>query len=250
MTLDPREQSDRRVPVLSPGRGRPALSPTAAKSDATRAAYATSWQAWCAWCGGRGASPLPVDPALAGSWLHSRARSGRTRASLAVDRAALADAQRAAGLAWENDPRLGRAIARGRARPAGADPTAALRRAAAACDHSLRGSRDRALLLLAAERFTGAALAALDVEHLEPLVGGGLRLTSCAPFTSRPSVRELARRLGDPDCAVEAVELWRRRGQRRFGALFTGISRADRPGDRLSADMVRVLLRRARTASG
>ncbi|MBB2158389.1 hypothetical protein HLH33_19195, partial [Gluconacetobacter diazotrophicus] len=216
---------------------------------ATRAAYATSWTAWCAWCVARGAAPLPVEPALAGGWLQSRARAGRARASLAVDRAALADAHRAAGLAWQHDPRLSRAIARGRVRAATTDPAEAWRRAALACGQDLRGSRDRALLLLAGEGFTGSALAALDVEHLEPLAGGGLRLRTVLPFTATPAVRTLARRPGDPGCAVEAVALWQRRGQRRFGALFTSLSRADRPGDRLSAAMVRLLLRRARATA-
>ncbi|GBQ28844.1 hypothetical protein ACLRDC_20400 [Gluconacetobacter sacchari] len=222
----------------------------ASMNAATRATYTTSWSAFVAWCAARDLAPLPVDPAAAAAWLQARARGGRSQASLRVDCAALAGQQRAAGFLWARDERIVRAIARGRVKARPPDPAAALRRAAAGYDHSLRGSRDRALLLLAAERFTGAALAALDVEHLEPLAGGDLRVTTSAPFTTMPAVRELARRPGESACAVEAVELWRRRGQRRFGALFTSISRADRLGDRLSADMVRRLLRRAKAGAG
>jgi integrase len=218
----------------------PDVSPT------TRKTYATSWAAFAAWCAAREITPLPVDLAAAAAWLNARARAGRSRPSLLVDRAALAARQRAAGYPWQPDERLTRAIARGRARGRPRPPgAAALRTAAAACGEGLGASRDRALLLLAAEGFPAAMLAALDLEHLQ-WERQWLVIRSQAAGKQQPEHRTLHRRPGEAGCPVAALELWIHRAGLRWGALFPAVTRYGQLEHRMSATAVRLVLRRAR----
>ncbi|MBB2158285.1 hypothetical protein HLH33_18650, partial [Gluconacetobacter diazotrophicus] len=121
----------------------------------------------------------------------------------------------------------------------------ALRAAAAAGGEGLGASRDRALLLLAAEGLRAAMLAALDLEHLhwERL---WLVIHSHGPGTRQPEHRTLHRRPGDAGCPVAALELWIRRAGLRWGALFPAVTRYGQLEHRISATAVRLVLRRAR----
>ncbi|MBB2157732.1 hypothetical protein HLH33_15695, partial [Gluconacetobacter diazotrophicus] len=117
-----------RSPPGSQARRRPVgrvARPVADVSPTTRKTYATSWADFTAWCAAREVTPLPVDLAAAAAWLNARARAGRSRPSLLVDRAALAARQREAGYPWQPDERVARAIARGRVRGRRPPPSAA-----------------------------------------------------------------------------------------------------------------------------
>jgi integrase len=143
-----------------------ALSETAmayarqALSPATRRAYASHLRAWERWCEDKGALPCPAHPALVANHLAELAGQ-RSHATLSGKLAAIAQAHALLRLPFEaSDPELRKTV-QGIARTHGRRPqrpaapllTRDVIRIASACGGSLRGERDRALLLLG---FAGA----------------------------------------------------------------------------------------------
>ncbi|WP_026019912.1 site-specific integrase [Komagataeibacter europaeus] len=219
--------------------GRPlhAARPPIGLSPATTRAYAASWRAFV------GTRPpdscFPVGQAAVTTWLELRARAGRPRQSLVVDRAAL--------MAWcaANGEGLDVALPATRVRQTGAGVDAAsLLVAARRRGPDLPGLRDRALLLLAATLDIGAeALARLTVEDITDTTDG-MTVALLRPRSGRHQLRRLRRRREPAVCPVRSWAAWRDAAQLRWGAAFRGIDAHGTVGDPLSVAGIRFVLDR------
>ncbi|GBQ47377.1 site-specific integrase [Komagataeibacter europaeus] len=220
--------------------GRPlqAARPPTGLSPATARAYASSWRAFVGTQAVDG--DFPVGPVAVGTWLEARAKAGRPRQSLVVDRAALT--------AWcaANGEGLDVALPATRVRRTGAgvDVTSLLA-AARRCRSDLPGLRDRALLLLAATLDIGAeALARLTVEDITDTIDG-MTVALLRPRSGRHRLRRLRRRRDPAVCPVRSWAAWRDAAQLRWGAAFRGIDAHGTVGDPLSVPGIRFVLDRA-----
>ncbi len=129
----------------------------ASRSASTRLAYASAWRGWATWCSARGASPLPAVPELLAAYLAELASAGRAVSTLDKTVAAIRAGHLDAG---HDDPSGNRGVVRVRAglrHTVGVAPrhqahpisTEEVRRIVGVIGPtSLRGKRDRALILL------------------------------------------------------------------------------------------------------
>lgn len=218
--------------------GRPlqAARPPTGLSPATARAYAASWRAFVRTQPAD--SGFPVGPVAVAAWLEARAKAGRPRQSLVVDRAALT--------AWcaANGEELDVALPATGVRRAGVD-MASLLAAARRCGPDLSGLRDRALLLLAATLDIGAeALARLTVEDISDTTDG-MTVALLRPRSGRHQLRRLRRRRDPAVCPVRNWAAWREAAQLRWGAAFRGIDAHGTVRDPLSVPGIRFVLDRA-----
>lgn len=219
--------------------GRPlqAARPPVGLSLATARAYAASWRAFVGTRTVDGC--FPVGPVVVAAWLEARAKAGRPRQSLVVDRAALT--------AWcaANGEGLDVALPATRVRQTGPGvDVASLLAAARRCRPDLSGLRDRSLLLLAAALDIGAeALARLTVEDITDTTDG-MTVALLRPRSGRHQLRRLRRRRDSPVCPVRSWAAWRDAAQLRWGAAFRGIDARGTVGDPLSVPGIRFLLDR------
>ncbi|MBL7237996.1 MAG: transposase [Komagataeibacter hansenii] len=206
-------------------------------SPATARAYAASWRAFVRTQPAD--SGFPVGPGAVAAWLDARAKAGRPRQSLVVDRAALT--------AWcaANGEGLDVALPATRVRRTGAGVDAAsLLAAARRCGPDLSGLRDRALLLLAATLDIGAeALARLTVEDITDTTDG-MTVALLRPRSGSHQLRRLRRRRDPAVCPVRSWAAWRAAAQLRWGAAFRGIDAHGTIGDPLSVPGIRFVLDR------
>ncbi|MCE2564772.1 transposase [Komagataeibacter sp. FNDCF1] len=220
------------------GRLLQAARPPTGLSPATARAYAASWRAFV----GTQTVGLcfPVGPAAVAAWLDARAKAGRPRQSLVVDRAALT--------AWcaANGEGLDVALPATRVRQTGAGvDVASLLAAVRRCGPDLSGLRDRALLLLAAALDIGAeALARLTIEDITDTTDG-MTVALLRPRSGRHQLRRLRRRRDLAVCPVRSWAAWRDAAQLRWGAAFRGIDVHGTVGDPLSVPGIRFVLDRA-----
>lgn len=220
--------------------GRPlqAARPPTGLSPATARAYAASWRAFVGTQAVDGC--FPVGLVAVAAWLEARAKGGRPRQSLVVDRAALT--------AWcaANGEGLDVALPATRVRRTGAGVDAAsLLAAVRRCGPDLPGLRDRALLLLAATLDIGAeALARLTVEDITDTTDG-MTVALLRPRSGRHQLRRLRRRRDPAVCPVRNWAAWRDAAQLRWGAAFRGIDAHGTIGDSLSVPGIRFVLDRA-----
>ena len=148
----------------------------AEKADATRRAYRSDFEMFGAWCRAqRNVEPLGASPDTVAAYLAVQASAKVKPSTLARRLAAIAYAHRLAGLESPAGHEAVRAVMRGIRRKSG---TAPARKAPATADRvaamlqaissdTLRGKRDRALLLLGfAGAFRRSELVALSVADL------------------------------------------------------------------------------------
>lgn len=203
------------------GRLLQAARPPVGLSPATARTYAASWRAFV---GTQAADRcFPVGPVAVAAWLEARAKGGRPRQSLVVDRAALT--------AWcaANGEGLDVALPATRVRRTGVD-AASLLAAARRCGPDLPGLRDRALLLLAATLDIGAeALARLTVEDITDMTDG-MTVALLRPRSGRHQLRRLRRRRDPAVCPVRNWAAWRDAAQLRWGQGSGGSMRTARSG--------------------
>ena len=220
------------------GRLLQAARPPTGLSPATARAYAASWRAFVRTQPAD--SGFPVGPVAVAAWLEARAKAGRPRQSLVVDRAAL--------MAWctANGEELDVALPATRVRRTGAGvDVASLLAAARRCGPDLSGLRDRALLLLAATLDIGAeALARLTVEDITDTTDG-MTVALLRPRSGRHQLRRLRRRRDPAVCPVRSWAAWRDAAQLRWGTAFRGIDAHGTVGDPLSVPGFRFVLDRA-----
>jgi integrase len=238
----------------------PTLSETAlayarqALSPATRRAYGSHLRAWEAWCQARDTLPAPAAPALVANHLAELAGQ-RAYVTLSSRLSAIAQAHHLLRLPFDlRDPELRKTL-QGIARAHGTRPkrqaapllTADVIRIAAACDGSLRGERDRALILLG---FAGAFRRAELIEiRAGDLSFGPHGLTVFLPRSKADQIGEgsLVHVAANPlaaHCPVAAVRAWLDAAGIRQGWVFRRITRSDAIGRQgLSAESVRLILK-------
>lgn len=147
----------------------------AEKSDNTRRAYKSDWADFRAWCESVQVASLPAEPVDVARYLAQLADGGRKTSTIQRRTAAIAAAHKAAGFEpptnFEGVKAVMRGIRRrvGRRKRKAAPATAELLAAALKnLPETLRGKRDRALVLIG---FAGALrrseLVAIDISDLE-----------------------------------------------------------------------------------
>lgn len=236
-------------------RDRVAAAVSAARSPSTRRAYAAAWQRWATWAADRGAVALPGAPEHVAAYLAERHASGLKAATIAVDRAAIAAAHKAAGLA---DPtategvRLTLAgLRRQRPEPprrvdglAGED----FERAIATLPDDAVGRRDRALLLVLRDgmlrRSEAAALTWADVAD----AGDGSGRLMIRQSKTDPEGRGAVLYLTPRTC--DALRAHVADGAREPEAAVFTATRGPRAGEPLSGSGVADAVRRACEAAG
>jgi integrase len=223
-----------------------------ATAAATLRAYRTDWTHFSQWCAAHGFVAVPAAPATVGAYLASLAGS---HAPTTIRRrlSALGKMYRFNDLLWNpahrdiQGPLQG--VLRTHGRPvqkAAALTLPMLRQLLATCDRSVRGRRDRALLLFG---FVGALrrseLVALRVEDVA-LVADGLQLRIRRGKTDQAGQGAeigLPRGRHVETCPMRALEAWQAVARRKAGPLFRRISTGGGIGDTaLHPDAVRQIL--------
>jgi hypothetical protein len=228
-------------------------------SAETQRLYAADWKAFEDWCRQRTLVALAAEAATVATFL----REGATTLSagaLSRRAAAIAAKHRQSGFASPAaDPavtailRVARRIATPR-RPA-PKPSATLIRMAVRCPRDLAGTRDRALLLLAANGLGRAALVGLDVEHIRftktavelSLSALGGRASEGRSGEGRGLPVVVCRAADRAVCPVQALRDWLDTSDTQFGPVFRKIDRwGTLEHHRLGTDAIRrILARRA-----
>ena len=238
----------------------------AAKSGATRRAYACDLRDFDTWCAAQGRAPLPAEPATVALYVTHLARSGSAASTIQRRLAAISQVHQLAGHVppptqdWEV-----RQVVQGIRRRLGTAPaqkeavlTATLRRLVATCDPAppptRAGARDRALLLIGfGAALRRSELVALDVEDVTETDEGlrvRIRRSKTDPEGSGAEVGIVRGQHPDID-PVRALRTWRELGAITTGPLFRPITRADtvRRG-RLSGQTVALIVQRTAQRAG
>src|SRR5215470_3551729 len=217
------------------------------KSPATRAAYRGDFASFQAFCLSRGVASLPAAPETVAAYLASEAEAGRKPSTIGRRCAAIRYAHKLAGHEPPTNSEAVKATLRGIRRSIGTAPArkapvlAEMARAMAfAVPDSLKGLRDRALLLLGfSGAFRRSELVALNVSDLEE-TDDGLRITirhSKTDQESRGQVIAVCR--GGACCPVKAIKAWLAASGISEGAIFRPVAKGGRLGEsRLAAKSV------------
>ncbi len=185
-----------------------AAAASAARAPSTRRVYASAWRAWQAWADGRGYPAMPADPVHVAAYVADLGASGRSVSTIDRALAAIAAEHEQNGLDSPTAAPGVRLTRAGVRRTVGVAPrrqahpvtTDDVRRLVDVCEPgSLRGVRDRALILL------GYA-AALRRSELAALTVGGV------VFRPGGLVLTLARSKGDQEGAGVSVGVARGHG--------------------------------------
>jgi site-specific recombinase XerD len=232
----------------------------AALAPATRRAYRSDFKRFGIWCRKRGLVDIPAEPATVAVFLASEAAAGLKPATVARRAAAIRYAH---GLDRKEPPtstlhvrstvagirrRTGTAPAQ--KTPATAQLVASM--VALAPTDTLRGLRDRALLLLGfAGAFRRSELVALRVEDLV-LVQDGLRVVIRKSKTDQEGAgQEVAVPYGARLRPVEAVRAWLDAAGIASGPVFRRVRKNGRIGDEaLTAEAVALVVKRYADGAG
>jgi len=208
----------------------------ASRSDATRRAYASDWRIFITWAAERGLTPLPASPSTICAFLASQADAGAKAATLGRRLAAIKLAHTSEGHEPPTNSEAVKTTMRGIRREIGTKP--AQKSPATAprlldmvghCPPTLRGVRDRAILLLGfGAALRRSELSALMVEDLEE-VDGGLRVHIRKSKTDQEGEGQTVPVIrGDKACPVEAVQAWIEAAGIEDGPLFRMMRRGDK----------------------
>jgi site-specific recombinase XerD len=229
------------------------------RSEATRRAYASDWRIFTAWADGRGISPLPASPEAVCTFMASQAELGVKASTLGRRLAAIRLAHTSAGLESPTASEAVKTTMKGIRRSIGVAP---LQKSAATaekvcemvghCDMTLRGLRDRALLLLGfAGAFRRSELAALKVEDFEE-TDRGLRVNIRRSKTDQEgagAVVPIVR--GERACPVEAVRAWLDAARISEGPVFRRMMKGSRvTKDALSTHSIGTTVKRYAEKAG
>jgi integrase len=253
-------------PDLSEELRRTAAQATAFAANAqahnTTRAYRADWADWTTWCSDRDLVALPAAPETVALYLTDLIGRGRKPATLARRLVAIAKAHELAG----HDPSPTssakvRTVWAGIRRTVGTAQTGKaavlvedLRAMLAALPSSLRGKRDRALLLIGfAGAFRRAELVSLDVADLT-FERAGLRVLLRKSKTDQEGK---GRALGIPNgrhpntCPVRALRAWLDAATITTGPVFRAVERDDQvAAGRLTAGVVGTVVKQAARAAG
>lgn len=226
----------------------------AAKSAATRRAYAADQRHFGAWAARRGLPALPAAPETLALYLADMAKDFK-RSTISRRLAAIGEQHREAGHDSPTEHPLVRRVAKGIRRELAAPPVKrapatveVLRSMVEALPDTLAGRRDRALLLLGfAGAFRRSELVGLDVDDLEA-VRDGLVVTlrrSKTDQEGRGAAIGIPYGSNPATCPVRAVQDWIAAAGLKAGPLFRAVSRHGRLADgRLCDRAVALIVKR------
>lgn len=229
----------------------------AEKSAATRRAYRSDFDLFRNWCEFKGAAALPAQPEIVAAYLASEANRGAKPSTIGRRLAAIRYAHKLAGHDPPTTTEPVKATLRGIRRTNGSAPVRKLPATAdkviamvAMTDTSLKGIRDRAILLLGfAGAFRRSELVALDVADLE-FCDGGLRVKIRKSKTDQEGQgATIAIVPGSIACPVESTRSWLEAAAIAEGSLFRHVRRSGkvsdgRLSDRAIAEVVKSYARR------
>ena len=242
----PRRTGSSMPATLAPDLDRAAELALEEKAAATRRAYGSDFRIFEAWCQTRAVRALPADPEAVAAFLAHDAETGSRPSTLGRRVAAIRYAHKLAGHVTPTDDERVKATMRGIRRslgtasqkkaPATADRIVAMARAA---DDSLKGLRDRALLLVGfAGAFRRSELVALNIEDLEE-TDLGFKVTIRHSKTDQEGAGQtVAIMKGSAACPVAALRAWITASGIASGAIFRSIRKGGKVGDRLTAQSV------------
>lgn len=230
------------------------------RSPRTRQAYQLAWRTFASWCEAQGLRPLPARPETVALYLTARADAGRKVATLELELAAISQAHLAVGLPSPRASAVVKEVLKGIRRALGVAPlekapadVAVLKAMLGALPDTLRGRRDRALLLVG---FAGALrrseLVSLNVGDLA-FVEDGLQLHLRRSKTD-PEAR--GRKVGIPfgggpaTCPVRVVKAWMLEAGLERGPVFRHVTRHGEVRRRLTPHAVATIVKRAAAAAG
>jgi site-specific recombinase XerD len=208
------------------------------KAPATRAAYRSDFAAFQVWCVAKGVDALPASPESVAAYLAHEAVNGASASTVTRRCAAIRYAHRLAGCEPPTGSECVRATLRGIRRTVGAAPARKspalaemVRAMALAAPDTLKGLRDRALLLLGfAGAFRRSELVALDVGDIEE-TEEGIRVTIRRSKTDQEGQGQtIAIVRGGATCPVRAIKGWLAAAQITDGALFRPVAKGGRLG--------------------
>jgi site-specific recombinase XerD len=205
------------------------------RSENTRRAYLTDTTQFTRWCLGRRLTPLPAESSTIANYLSWLADSGRRVATLERALAAISQAHRMAGFASPRSDDGLKAVMKGIRRAIGVAPVrkspvvvTELQRMAEAIPCSLKGVRDRALLVLGfAGAFRRSELVALDAADLN-FTGDGLEV---GLRSSKTDQEGRGAKIGVPygghpgSCPVRCVQAWLKVAGIVEGPIFRPVDR-------------------------
>jgi site-specific recombinase XerC len=229
-------------------------------SEATRTAYVSDWRAFEGWCADRDVEALPASPASVAAFL-DMAERGLRPATIARRCAAIRHFHRLAGV----DPAptdaaivkttkgLRRSLGAAQAEKAPATNVVAKRLVDAMPDGSLKGRRDRAMVMLGfAGAFRKSEVVALNVEDLE-FCCEGVRATIRRSKTDQEGKGQTIAVLrgSGPFCPVKLLREWLEVAGITEGALFRQVPKGGkRIGERLSGRGYYEVIKRGIAAVG
>ena len=197
-------------------------------SAATVRAYRTDLKDFVAWCGPRELSPMPAEPATVAAYLAALADSGLKASTITRRAAALTSAHRSGGFPPPTASEPVKAVLKGIRRAIGVAATAKspatarpLARMIAKCPDTVRGKRDRAILLIGfAAALRRSELAALSVEDIERTPDGIIVHIRRSKTDQEGLGQSVAVPNGIKLRPVEALDRWLEASGRTTGSLF------------------------------
>jgi len=185
-------------------------------APATRRAYQTDAAVFMEWCRGRGVAPLPANPEIVAAFLAHEAERGLRASTISRRAAGIRLLHRAAGHESPTGSEIVKSTLKGIRRSLGVAPEPKAPATADIvldmvryCPESLRGVRDRALLLFAfASACRRSELSALCVADLAEVPEGLRVLIRRSKGDQEGQGQEIAVVRGRRACPVEALGCW------------------------------------------
>ena len=232
------------------------------RAASTWRAYESDWQMFLAWCQEVDRASLPAEPETVALFLAAQAKLGIAPSTLGRRLAAIRLMHVGARLASPHDAlqvdEVMRGIRRAWKRPVAQKAPAVdgeIKRMVDAVEpQTLKGLRDRALLLLGfAGAFRRSELVALDTEHLTDRVEG-LEVLIASSKTDQEGTGQIVaipRVARSPYCPVQAVSDWLVASDISTGAVFRNMHRGDAVGHgRLTAQSVALVVKALAAKAG
>jgi integrase len=203
---------------------------------ATRKAYRTDFSIFDAWCASRALVALPALPGTVATFLAAQAGDGAKPSTLSRRLAAISYVHAGANHPSPTAHEVVKATLAGIRRIQGVAPdrkapitAERLLQMVALVPNTLRGARDRAILLLGfAGAFRRSELAALEVEDIE-FLAEGMRVTIRRSKTDQEGEgQRVAIVRGACACPVETVRLWLERAKITAGPVFRPVTKGGR----------------------
>jgi site-specific recombinase XerD len=248
--------------ILAQAQGAAAAYAKGSRAASTWRAYESDWRLFHEWCQSVRVSALPATPSIIALFLAAQAKRGKSPSTLSRRLAAIRLMHVAAKLASPHDAievdevmrGIRRAWKRPVARKAPAIDDEIKRMVDAVEPQTLKGLRDRALLLLGfAGAFRRSELVALDVEHLTERSEGFAVLipSSKTDQEALGQVVAIPRVPDSPYCPVQAVSDWLVAADITTDAIFLRLHKGDTVGtSRLTDQSVALILKELAAKSG